>query len=81
MLGRHTKIVGTIITLQRQRTLTYEYKTGPIPGLWTYRLSSVGSATRMHLTLEMPSRGLGAEVREPRGRAAGEFSCIGSMWP
>ena len=57
LLTRPVRIVGTVTRLEPERSLTYEYRTGPVPGLWSYRLSPHGEGTQLHFQLDMPARG------------------------
>jgi uncharacterized protein YndB with AHSA1/START domain len=57
MLGQPRQIIGTVTALEPQRALSYEYATGPIPGLWEYRISADAEQSRLEFKLEMPSRG------------------------
>jgi uncharacterized protein YndB with AHSA1/START domain len=57
MLGRHMRIIGTVTALEPQRTLSYRYDAGPIPGHWEYRISREADHTRLEFKLEMPSGG------------------------
>jgi uncharacterized protein YndB with AHSA1/START domain len=66
MLGQPRQIIGTVSALEPHRALSYEYATGPIPGLWEYRISADAEQSR----LEFKTRDALARVLQHQQPAA-----------